>query len=182
MMNMLRRIFNGQTRYGVWKTIRIGGVSAEDLCARGDEEEPHWRSACLLMRSEDFTVLDTEEEIDLISLKMEDFGYPGMFTDVLRGEIVDPAFLAKWSRKNLQGYVLDLCPAEVGPRLYEVYQAKTPSGEPGHIVDIMMKPLKVARCDFRAFYFYSGELVGDHCSDRDGTATGREMIFCLRKT
>ncbi len=106
--------------------ILIGGVSKDELAeqvkAVGRELGSY---AASMMRHELFTMLDQQEAITLIDLCPANLGFTENPTTT---ELFDAARLAEWSKANLDGYVIELCPAEVGPHLAIQYNGQ-PKGE-----------------------------------------------------
>jgi hypothetical protein len=104
----------------VWKTIQIGGMKPAELAKevpKHCEEVSNW--AQNLMKQKAFTTLDAKEDVMLVVLTPADLGFKkSPRTD----EFMTAEFLAKWSAENLDGYVLELCPAEVGPQLRIQYE------------------------------------------------------------
>lgn len=170
---------NPQVSYRVWKTIKIGGVKADNLRSRidGKKELGDWGRD--IMKQKAFTTLDAEEEADLIVLTPKDLGYTeSPRTDVL----LDPARLAAWSAENLDGYVLEHCPAEVGPHLREQYEDQ-PKGEVLWIAmeritgsDGRPRVFRVERCGDGARW-----LRADYANPRGAWRLGHRIVFRLRK-
>ena len=79
-----------------------------------------------MMNHKLFTMLDSEREpITLIDLCPADLGFTENPTTT---ELFDVKRLATWSAANLDGYVIELCLAEVGPHLAVQYKDQ-PKGE-----------------------------------------------------
>ncbi len=107
--------------------ILIGGVSKDELAeqvkAAGRELGNY---AASMMRHELFTTLAEPEPCILIDLSPADLGFT---EEPTTSELLDPARLVKLSEANLDdGWVLELCPAEVGPHLAIQYKDQ-PKGE-----------------------------------------------------
>jgi hypothetical protein len=106
--------------------IMIGGVSKDDLIEQVKAAHRELGSyAASMMRHEMFTTLDEPETITLIDLCPADLGFTENPTT---DELLDVKRLAEWSAVNLDGYVLDLCPAEVGPHLAIQYKDQPKGG------------------------------------------------------
>lgn len=111
-----------------WWTFLIGGVAKKALLKRVEAGFTVSDYAKSLVNNRDFTTLDKEEEVDTIILTPADFGYERMPTTI---ELLDPTRLAEWSAQNaerLDGHVLELLPAEVGPHIRDQYKVQ-PNGE-----------------------------------------------------
>ena len=107
--------------------ILIGGVKENDLAEQvktaGRELGPH---AASMMRHELFTTLAEQEPCLLIDLSPADLGFTEEPTTT---ELLDSERLLKWSATNLDdGWVIELCPVEVGPHLAIQYKDQ-PKGE-----------------------------------------------------
>lgn len=116
---------NPNAGYGIWKTIKIGGIQPPALIERLDGKKELGDWARDMMKQKAFTTLPAEESADLIALTPADLGFTEMPTTT---ELFDPKRLATWSEQELDGYVLELNPGEVGPRLREQYEDQ-PNGE-----------------------------------------------------
>lgn len=107
-------------------SIQIGGVSKDDLIAQlGTANREVSGYAESMMNHKLFTTLAEPEPIMLIDLCPADLGFTENPTTT---ELFDVKRLAAWSEANLDGYVLDLCPAETGPHLAIQYKDQ-PKGE-----------------------------------------------------
>ncbi|MHB1086553.1 MAG: hypothetical protein ACYCZ0_02280 [Minisyncoccota bacterium] len=107
-------------------SITIGGVPKDDLIkqvrAAGRELSSYPES---MVNHKLFTALDEPETVILIDLCPADLGFTENPTTT---ELFDVKRLADWSAANLGGYVIELCPAEVGPHLAIQYKDQ-PNGE-----------------------------------------------------
>ena len=106
-------------------SIQIGGVPKDDLIEQIKAAREVSSYADSMMRHKLFTTLDAEESITLIDLCPADLGFTENPTTT---ELFDVKRLAEWSKANLDGYIVDLCPAEVGPHLAIQYKDQ-PKGE-----------------------------------------------------
>ncbi len=116
---------NPNAGYSIWKTIRIGGIEPPVLITRLDEKKELGDWARDMMKQKAFMTFAAEENADLIVLTPADLGFTAQPTTE---ELFDPKRLAVWSEQELDGYVLELCPEEVGPRLRDQYEDQ-PNGE-----------------------------------------------------
>jgi hypothetical protein len=154
-------------------------VKADDLRSRidGKKELGDWGRD--IMKQKAFTTLDTEEEADLIVLTPKDLGY----TEYSRtGVLFDPTGLAAWSAENLDGYVLELCPAEVGPRLREQYEDQ-PNGE---VLWIAMERITASDGGPSVFGVERDDVGGrwldaDYADPVDAWRLDDRIVFRLRK-
>ncbi len=106
--------------------ILIGGVSKDDLIVQlGTATREISGYAKSMMNHKLFTTLAEPEMITLIDLCPADLGFTENPTTT---ELFDVKRLTAWSEANLDGHVLDLCPAETGPHLAIQYKDQ-PKGE-----------------------------------------------------
>lgn len=108
----------------VWKIISIGGGTPEQLVTSvaGSCEEVSSEAKFFMTK---MTVAPTATSVGLVVLTHRELG----FTSSPRTDaFLTKEFCAKWSKDNLDGYVIELCEAEDGPRLREQYQDQ-PNGE-----------------------------------------------------
>jgi hypothetical protein len=106
--------------------IMIGGVPKDDLIKEfGAAHRKLGSDARSMMDHKLFTTLDAEEPITLSDLCPADLGFTEKPTT---DELLDTTRLAEWSKANLDGYVIELCPAEVGSHLAIQYKDQ-PKGE-----------------------------------------------------
>lgn len=115
----------------VWKTINIGGTTTEELLKSIEEEREskeknevgNW--ALDIITKTTFSISSVSSQVGLIILTPADIGFilPPRTDTFMRKE-----FCAKWSEKNLNGYVIELCEPEDGPQLRFQYQDQ-PIGE-----------------------------------------------------
>ena len=105
--------------------IKIGGVAKDDLIEQVKAVRELSTYAESMMRHKLFITLDEPETAILIDLTPADLGFTENPTTT---ELLDVKRLADWSAANLEGYVLELCPAEVGPHLAIQYKDQ-PNGE-----------------------------------------------------
>lgn len=106
--------------------ITIGGVSKEDLLDQVRLVRSVSPNAESMMKHEAFTTLDQQEAAILIDLSPADLGFTENPTTT---ELFDKKRLAEWSAANLDGYVIELCHAEVGPHFAIQYSKDQPKGE-----------------------------------------------------
>jgi hypothetical protein len=122
---VVKRVFMPQ-----W-TIKIGGTTTEKLLNAIEEEKgkkeknevSKWASD--IMDKPAFKISPNPAEVGLISLTPSDLGFT---TNPRTDTFMTKEFCAKWSAENLEGYVIELCEAEDGPRFREQYQNQ-PIGE-----------------------------------------------------
>lgn len=108
----------------VWKTIDVGGGTSEQLATRvaGNCEEVSSNANFLMTK---MTVTQKTGTVSLVNLSPRELG----FTSNPRTDaFMTKEFCAKWSAENLDGYVIELCEAEDGPRLRDQYKDQ-PNGE-----------------------------------------------------
>lgn len=112
-----------------WRSsLEVGGTSKEDLIR--DLELSHAQvdsEAKKMLQSDDFTILERPERLDLVSLTVAELGFSEGATT---REIYEAA----------ANFGLELCPAEVGPRLRMQRDVERTLGKP---MAIAMKPLMV---------------------------------------
>lgn len=100
-----------------WATLRIGGVSREDLIKklRTRYTIESWGEPKRLERLE-FETLPQEREILLGVFTTEDLELPD---DCKLADVHNEAHLAEWSKRHLRdfGLTAKLCPPEAGPHL-----------------------------------------------------------------
>lgn len=113
----------------VWKTIELGTHTTEALLEAientdeksGKEKNEVGDYARDLITKSAYVsaVAKKPEKVDLVILTPQDLG----FTETPRTDtFLTKEFCAEWSRKNLVGYVIELCSPEVGPQLRRQYQ------------------------------------------------------------
>jgi hypothetical protein len=190
LMGMLQVIHDGKLtpfagglrgRFIRTMPILIGGVQKEELAeqvkAAGRELGSY---AANMIRHELFTTLAEPESCTLIDLSPADLGFTEEPTTT---ELFDPVRLLKWSEANLDdGWVLELCPAEVGPHLAIQYKDQ-PKGE---VLWVAME--RISASDGRPSVFSVGRnddgelwlLSGWAHPDRRWCLDGR-VVFRLRK-
>lgn len=105
--------------------IIIGGVLKDDLIEQVKAVRELGSYTESMIRHKLFTTLAEPETAILIDLCPADLGFTENPTTA---ELLDTARLAEWSKANLEGYVIELCPAEVGPHLSIQYKDQ-PNGE-----------------------------------------------------
>jgi hypothetical protein len=163
-----------------WKSIKLGGKPIEQVITaikeKGNEISDYARS---MMSDPAFCVLRVEFLTDLVILTPADLG----FTENPRtGEFMTKEFLAEWSSKNLDGYVIELCYPEVGSQLRLQYQDQ-PKGE---VLWIAMEPITVSGGRPSVFYVECLD-VGDRWLSSywvypgDRWPLARCIVFRLRK-
>lgn len=119
----------------VWKTITLGGIETDAILkaiegpdeASGKEKNEVGSYARDLTAKPDYqkALIAKPEKADLVILTVADLG----FTEPPRTDaFLTKEFCAEWSRKHLDGYVIELCSPEVGPQLRLQYQDQ-PKGE-----------------------------------------------------
>jgi len=119
----------------VWKTISLGGIETDTLLKKiedpdekaGKEKNEVGSYARDLTTKPAYkkAVVEKHELVDLVILTPADLG----FTETPRTDtFLTKEFCAEWSRKHLDGYVIELCSPEVGPQLRLQYQDQ-PKGE-----------------------------------------------------
>lgn len=106
-------------------SITIGGVPKDDLIEQVRAVRTLSSCAGSMMRHKAFTTLDQQETVTLIDFCPADLGFTENPTTT---ELFNVKRLAQWSAANLDGYIIDLCPAEVGPHLAIQYKDQ-PKGE-----------------------------------------------------
>jgi len=99
--------------------ILIGGVSKNELIARVKAVRHVTEHAEEMMRRERFTTLMRPEIIQLIDLTPADLGFTAA---PATSDLLNPVLLLDWSLRNLDGWTVELCPAEVGPHLAIQYK------------------------------------------------------------
>lgn len=146
----------------------IGGTTKEELVKELKKKFQVSEFAEDMLKSPDFTVSKTKEQLKLIRLTVKDLGFPSGAT-------------TKEIYKRAEGLGLELCPAETGPQLRRQY-ADQPLGEylymgmkqiPGR----SGKPdvFKLARNDDGSWLYVHWALPGD------GWNPGDEFVFTIRK-
>lgn len=132
---------------GVWKSIEIGGVPATDLIRRIESRYALEVWAGNLMHQPAFTTLQAKKLIKLALLTPAQIGStrPPWQCDLYHG-----GQLERWSRTNLDGYVLSLCLPEVGPHLRLGYDEQ-PRSDRG-MCWIAMDPILDGYGEWRYFY------------------------------
>lgn len=117
-------------------------------------EPPFSAYAESMFDNPEFTVTEKAEQINLVKLKVEDLGFPDGATPE---EI----------KKRAEKLGLELCPSEVGPRLFLNYkQAFKREQSEGEWLNIHMKPLIGRDGDLRVFSVERDD-IGRQCLDSD---------------
>lgn len=108
------RSFAGNLRGRFIRTmpITIGGVPKAELFEQAKNVRAISPYAKRIMKHDAFTTLPESETALLIALTPEDLGFSVRPTIA---EILDNHRLAAWSAANLDGWLVSLNPAEVGP-------------------------------------------------------------------
>jgi hypothetical protein len=122
---------NKELKAFVWKTVLIGGVSKKDL-AKISGIGPISKS---IITGKGFKVFNQSVVVDTITLTSSDLGYTKKVS--INKIILDTKRLNVWGKKNLKGYVLEICPAEIGPHLRQRYQDQSV----GSALVISMEPI-----------------------------------------
>ncbi|MEI6553455.1 MAG: hypothetical protein WCO09_02705 [bacterium] len=133
--------------------IKIGGVTPEGLQARIQKKGELDDRAVPLMKHPDFTTLMNEEWVDLVTLTPRDLGYT---REPSQAEFLDPKYLEILSVKNLNGYIIENCPAEVAPHLHEFW-VNRPVGK---VIWIAMKAMKFGGMSMKFNLAHRDELEG----------------------
>jgi hypothetical protein len=94
--------------------ISIGGVAKQDLFDKVKAVRAVSPYAKRIMKHEAFTTLPAPETALQIALTPEDFGFTDRPTIA---DMLNPDRLAEWSAANLDGWQVELNPAEAGPQL-----------------------------------------------------------------
>ena len=115
-------------------TITIGGVARDDLLQQVKAVRSMFQHTTKNIDYPMFTTRDRQETVTLIDLSPADLD----FTEEPRMDQIDEKRLTEWSATNLDGYIVEFCPAEVGPHLAIQYQAQ-PKNE---TLSIAMKQLR----------------------------------------
>ena len=170
-------------KFTKWRTFRIGGTSAKKLYAWLKQRCTVGRWVENMMKCSHFAPHD--EDIETIILTPTDFGYK----DEPSGcELLSPARLTEWSRLNaerLDGYVVELLPAEAGPHIRDQYQ-----GQPlGDCLWIAMEGAPGFLQTPNIFFLYEAEEDGRprRCIDsaylppESSFAVNQKFVFRLRK-
>lgn len=117
-MSELQRIAEGNEKApGMRMTLRphyrlqIGGMSPEQLLHLVEGECEVDTFAKERLTCSEFTTQTESTTADLVILT------PAVFGTYRSRHLLNPEWLARWSECHLSGQVIDICPAEVGPRL-----------------------------------------------------------------
>lgn len=156
--------------WSVWKKLQIGGKTTEELLAELKQEQcvvSQW--ARDIMGQSAFTVAEKPHEVSLVYAKVQDLG----FTEI-------PTTTQLFARAKELG--LELCPAEVGPRLRLVLTDQ-PKGE---WFWIAMEPITDSDGGSRVFHVGRGvdggqRLDADYAYPDSRWHLDYEFVFCLRK-
>lgn len=163
--------------------ILIGGVPKDVLAEQVKAARELSSYAESMMQHELFTTLPEPELAMLINLCPADLGFTDPNNLPTTTELLDPARLLKWSAANLDdGWVIELCPVEVGPHLAIQYKDQ-PKGE---VLWVAMERIPDSDGDldvFRVERHDDGELWLIHAwaSPNSRWYLDRRIVFRLRK-
>lgn len=159
--------------------IQIGAVQKLELIEQARAVRELGSYAESMMRHELFTTLDMPETAFQIELTPADLGFTENPTTT---DLFNEKRLAEWSAANLEGSVVELNPAEVGPHLAIQY-LNQPNGE---VIWIAMKRLPDSMGRPDVFNVRRGAL-GELCLNAacahpgDRWPLGYRPVFRLRK-
>ena len=159
--------------------IQIGGVPKDELLEQVRAVRSIYPYAESMMKHKSFTTLGEQELAILIDLSPADLGFTENPTT---DEFLDEERLAQWSAANLDSYIVELCPAEVGPH-FAIQYKNQPKGE---VLWIAMKRLPDSVGYPHVFHverYDDGELwLGGGWADPGGRwSLGGRVLFRLRK-
>lgn len=130
-----------EKRTPAWRAFSIGGISAEAI--RQWAEGRRWSygdNMMAMLRHPAFTAQSETETVDTIILTLADFGFDRVPATT---EYLESEWLLKWSIANavrLDGSIVDVLPAEAGPRIRQQY----PDQPKREILGIAMKPIPIS--------------------------------------
>ncbi len=162
----------------------IGGKKANQLEKELGQAGINWSGAKDILRSPDFTTLETPEVIETIRLRVQDLGFDGIATTAqifgTKDDVDEHGKPAPFTKGRMTELGLEFCPPEVG-----VYQRLKDTNQPlGEWYYIVMKP--IADSDVYPHVFLL-ERRGDGLWLRDfwvlpdnRWGPGHEFVFSLR--
>ena len=160
-------------------SIQIGGVPKGELIEQVKTVREVSSCPESMTQHKLFTTLAESEQCILTDLSPVDLGFTENPTTT---ELLDPKRLLEWSTANLDGYVIELCPAEVGPHLAIQYTDQ-PKGEVlwvamERILDPVGHPsvFGVERSDSGGLWLDGDWVYPGHC-----WPLGHRLVFRLRK-
>ncbi len=108
-----------------WKTLTIGGKTAEQLITEIEQNYKLSDYAKAMLKHKNFTTLPQEENIDLAVITPRDLGFTS-----------SPTF-SQWIAALKEHAVYDICPAEVGPYARLAY----PDQKKGEWIGVAMETI-----------------------------------------
>ena len=122
----------------------IGGRKANQLEKELDQADINWSYAKDMLRSPDFTTLETPEVIETVRLRVQDLGFDGITTTTqifgTKDDVDEHGKLAPFAKGRMTELGLEFCPPEVG-----VYQRLKDISQPlNEWYYIAMKPISVS--------------------------------------